>query len=85
MFVYVTSHLCVADLQSACVQLFDPGVVSGHQDSILPPEDGGSGVTRCHTVEDHRAVHGYRLIGRALSDNRRRAVRHDCGRSEESE
>lgn len=68
------SDLCVAYLQRARVQLFDPGVVRGHQDAVLPPQDGGGGVSRCHAVEDHCAVHGHRLIGRALSDNGRRAV-----------
>lgn len=73
------SYLCIAYLQCAGVQLFDPGIMSGHQYAVLPPEDGRGGVTRGHAVEDHCTVHSHRLIGRALSDNRWRAVGHDCG------
>lgn len=74
------TYLGVAYLQSTCVQLFDPGVVRGHQDTVLPPQDGGGGVSCHRAVEDHRAVHSHRLIDRALADNGRRAVRHDCER-----
>lgn len=73
-------HLCIAYLQCTRVQLFHPGVVRGHQDTVLPPQDGGAGVPWRHTVEGHRAVHSHRLIGRALSDNWWRAIRNDCGR-----
>ncbi len=82
MFVHMCvseSYLCIAYLQCACVQLFDPGVMCGHQDTILPPQDGGGGVSWCHTVEDHRAVHSYCLIGWALSDNWWGAIWHNCG------
>ena len=74
------SHLCIAYLQCTRVQLFHPGVMCGHQDTVLPPQDGGAGVPRRHAVEGHRAVHSHRLIGRALSDNWWRAIRNDCGR-----
>ncbi len=74
------SYLCIAYLQCACVQLFDPGVMCGHQHTILPPQDGGGGVSWCHTVEDHCAVHSYSLIGGALSDNWWRPVWHNCER-----
>lgn len=72
------AYLSVADLQRARVQLFDPGVVRGHQHAVLPPQDGGGGVPRHRAAEDHRPVHGHRLVDRALPDDGRRAVRHDC-------
>lgn len=72
------TYLGVTDLQCPRVQLFDPGVVRGHQHAVFPPQDGGGGVSRHGAAEDHRAVHSHRLIDRALTDDRWRAVRHDC-------
>ena len=70
MCVCVLSHLGIADLQGSGVQLLDPGVVSGHQHTVLTPQDLGRGVTCRLATQDHRAIYGDRLIGWALLDHR---------------
>lgn len=42
---WLDAYLCIAYLQRSGVQLFDPGVVRGHQDTVLPPQNGGGRVS----------------------------------------
>lgn len=68
-------YLSVTDLEGSGVQLFESGVVGGHQDPVLSPQDGGSRGTCGLASEDHRPVHGHRLVGGTLADDGWRSVR----------
>lgn len=73
---YAAPYLSVADLQGSCVYLGDAGLLGGHHHPVFLPVNCWCGGPCCLATQDHCAVHRYRMIGRALSDHRRGAVRH---------
>lgn len=68
------SYLGVADLQSARVQQPEPGVMSGHQNSVFLPQDGGWRCSRRLASQNHCPIERHRVIGGPLTDDGRRPV-----------
>lgn len=64
-----THYLGVLDLKAAVLQQGEAGVLPSQADSVLPPGDGGLGLSRCLTPQQRHASQHLCLVGRALADD----------------